>query len=136
MGLSILPSFAVLEYCFFRCDCPGGVGTLVAVSTSYARPAGGDDGLPDGWLCYVLPTEEDTNRSRWPVHPAWVVVQSVFAEPTELGLGLVVRQRIREKNLERGVAFTIGYVSTLAAWLGGDYATPGADASLTLQWLY
>jgi hypothetical protein len=30
----------------------------------------------------------------------------------------------------------MGYVSTLAAWLGGDYATPDADASLTLQWLY
>jgi len=70
------------------------------------------------------------------VHPAWVVVQSAFAEPVELGLGPVVRKRIREKNLERGVASTIGYVSTLAAWLGGDYATPDADASLTLQWLY
>ena len=100
------------------------------------RSAGGDDGLPDGWLRYVLPSEEDTNRSRWPVHPAWVVVQSAFAEPVELGLGPVVRQRIREKNIERGVASTIGYVSTLAAWLGGDYATPDADVSLTLQWLY
>jgi hypothetical protein len=99
------------------------------------RIVGGEDGLPDGWLRYVLPSE-DTNRSRWPVHPAWVAVQSAFAEPVESGLGPVVRQRIREKNLERGVASTMGYVSTLAAWLGGDYATPDADASLTLQWLY
>jgi hypothetical protein len=97
---------------------------------------GGDDGLPDGWLRYVLPSEEDTNRSRWPVHPAWVVVQSAFSQAVELGLGPVVRQRIREKNLERGVSSTIGYVSTLAAWLGGDYAAPDADVSLTLQWLY
>jgi hypothetical protein len=93
---------------------------------------GGDDGFPDGWLCYALPSETDTTRPRWSVHPAWVVVQSAFAEPIELGLGPVVRQRIREKNLERGVASTIGYVSTLAAWLGGDYATPDADASLTM----
>jgi hypothetical protein len=38
---------------------------------------GGEDGLPDGWLRYVVPTE-DTNRSRWPVHPDWRVVQSAF----------------------------------------------------------
>ena len=38
---------------------------------------GGEDGLPDGWLRYVIPTE-DTNRSRWPVHPDWKVIQSAF----------------------------------------------------------
>jgi hypothetical protein len=38
---------------------------------------GGEDGLPDGWLRYIIPTE-DTNRSRWPVHPDWHVVQSAF----------------------------------------------------------
>lgn len=39
---------------------------------------GGDvDGLPDGWLRYVVPTD-DTNRSRWPVHPDWEVVQTAF----------------------------------------------------------
>jgi hypothetical protein len=27
---------------------------------------------------YVIPTE-DTNRSRWPVHPDWQVIQSAFA---------------------------------------------------------
>ncbi len=100
------------------------------------RLAGGDDGLPDGWLRYVLPSEDDTNRSRWSVHPAWVVVQAAFTDDLENGLGPVVRQRIRERNLERGVASTIGYVSTLAAWLGGEYVTPDADASLTLRWLY
>ena len=99
------------------------------------RSAGGDDGLPDGWLRYVLPSEDDTNRSRWPVHPAWVVVQSAFAEPADLGLGPVVRQRIREKNLERGIAATIGYISTLAAWLGGDYVNQDTDVSLMLHWL-
>ncbi len=38
---------------------------------------GGEDGLPDGWLRYVVPTG-DTNRSRWPVHPAWEVIQGAF----------------------------------------------------------
>lgn len=42
------------------------------------RPEGGEDGLPDGWLRYVVPSESDTNRSRWPVHPDWEVVQRAF----------------------------------------------------------
>ncbi|GCE17945.1 hypothetical protein [Dictyobacter kobayashii] len=96
---------------------------------------GDKDGFPDGWLRYVMPTE-DSNRDRWPLHPAWVVLQSAFTEMVEPGLGPVVRQRIREKNLERGLAAIIGYSSTMAAWNGGDYAAPGADLSLTLQWLY
>ncbi len=95
---------------------------------------GGDDGLPDGWLRYVLPSE-DSNRSRWPVHPAWVVIQGAFSEETDPGLGPLVRRRIREKNVERGIASTIGYISTLAAWLGGDYVASDADVSLMLQWL-
>src|SRR5256884_593650 len=42
------------------------------------HPGGGEDGLPDGWLRYVIPTD-DTNRSRWPVQPDWRVIQSAFA---------------------------------------------------------
>jgi hypothetical protein len=42
------------------------------------RPGGGEDGLPDGWLRYVVPNADDTNRSRWPVHPDWEVVQRAF----------------------------------------------------------
>ena len=40
---------------------------------------GGDDGLPDGWLRYVVPAT-DTNRSRWPVHPDWHTIQGAFAD--------------------------------------------------------
>ncbi len=40
---------------------------------------GGEDGLPDGWLRYVVPTD-DTNRSRWPVHPVWEVIQQACQE--------------------------------------------------------
>lgn len=47
----------------------------------------------------------------------------------------MVRQRIREKNVERGIVATIGYISTLAAWLGGDYVDQDADVSLMLHWL-
>ncbi|GHO62333.1 hypothetical protein KSC_012250 [Ktedonobacter sp. SOSP1-52] len=44
---------------------------------------GGEDGLPDGWLRYVIATE-DTNRSRWPVHPDWEVIQGAFQQKEEL----------------------------------------------------
>jgi hypothetical protein len=99
------------------------------------REQGGGDGLPDGWLRYVLPDGEDTNRSRWPAHPAWRVVQGAFSEDADPGLGPLVRQRIAEKNIERGLAATVGYISTLAAWLGGDKAAPDADISTMLHWL-
>jgi hypothetical protein len=96
---------------------------------------GGEDGLPNGWLRYVLPDEDDTNRSRWPLHPVWKVIQSAFVEDAPPGLGPLVRRRIAEKNIERGIAATVGYLSTLAAWLGGDKATPEADISTMLHWL-
>lgn len=46
---------------------------------SYAvgHVGGGADGLPDGWLRYVVPSP-DLNRSRWPVHPDWHMVQMAF----------------------------------------------------------
>ena len=97
---------------------------------------GGEDGLPDGWLRYVCLDWEDTNRSRWPVDEAWSVVQSAFSIDLEPDLAGVVRQRVREKNIERGIASTIGYLSTLAAWLGGEHVAPDTDLSVTLQWLY
>jgi hypothetical protein len=98
------------------------------------RPGGAADGLPDGWLRYVTPTK-DSNRARWPVHPAWTVIQGAFLQEDD-GLGPIVRMRKREKNIERGLASVIGYLSTLAAWVGGDLATPETDISLVLRWLY
>jgi hypothetical protein len=98
------------------------------------HPGGAADGLPYGWLRYVTPTQ-DTNRARWPVHPAWAVIQDAFLQEDN-GLGPIVRVRKREKNIERGLASVIGYLSTLAAWVGGDLATPEVDISLVLRWLY
>ena len=70
------------------------------------------------------------------MHPAWNVVQSAFSIDLEPNLAAIVRERIREKNIERGIASTIGYISTLAAWLGGEHISPESDLSVTLQWLY
>ena len=96
-------------------------------------PGGAADGLPDGWLRYVTPTN-DTNRSRWPVHPAWLVVQRAFSSEDD-GLGPLVRERIREKNIRRGLASVLGYLSTLSAWVGGDLARSDTDISQVLHWL-
>ena len=98
------------------------------------RLGGGSDGLPDGWLRYVTPTD-DTNRSRWPVHPAWAVIQQACNTEDE-GLGPLVRERIREKNIRQGLAAVLGYLSTLSAWVGGDLASRDTEISLVLHWLY
>jgi hypothetical protein len=98
------------------------------------RAGGGSDGLPDGWLRYVIPSE-DTNHSRWPVHPAWTILQQAFASEDD-GLGPLVRERIREKNIRQGLASVIGYLSTLSAWVGGDLASREVDISQVLHWLY
>ena len=119
----------------------------VSIEQAYALPeslrplweycagrAAGGDGLPCGWLRYVIPTE-DSNRARWPVHPAWQVVQQAFTQEDE-GLGPLVRDRKRKKHIERGLASTLGYLSTLAAWVGGDLASSAVDISTVLHWLY
>ncbi len=98
------------------------------------RPGGAADGLPDGWLRYVTPTD-DSNRARWPVHPAWTVVQGAFSQEDD-GLGPLVRERIREKNIRRGLASVLGYLSTLSAWVGGDLASSEVDISQVLHWLH
>lgn len=107
---------------------------LWAYSTGHEE--GGQNGLPDGWLRYVVPGT-DSNRSRWQVQEAWQVIQRAFTNGTASpGLGVMVRERKREVNIRRGVEATVGYLSTLAAWLGGDYARRDTDMSLVLGWLY
>jgi hypothetical protein len=75
---------------------------------------GGADGLPDGWLRYVVPSE-DTNRARWLVAPEWEVLQdsSGLGESLlDVPLGPFIRQRKREVNLDRAVSSVAGYAST------------------------
>ncbi|MDQ6661988.1 MAG: hypothetical protein M3Z24_13625, partial [Chloroflexota bacterium] len=101
------------------------------------RANGGEDGLPDGWLRYVISTD-DTNRSRWPVRPEWQVIQAAFDDECgeENGLGPIVRERQRQVNVERGIASVTGYMSTLAAWMYDLFTIEGLDVSLVLHWLY
>jgi hypothetical protein len=122
-------------------------------------PHGGADGLPDGWLRYVIPTG-DTNRSRWPVHPDWQVIQSAFqgvpqeefspplsefgsaliapADPICFDLRPFVRRRKRRVNTDRVVAQIAGCLVTLEAWrevvVDQDAAVP--DLSDTMHYAY
>ena len=123
--------------------------------------------LPDGWLRYVLPSE-DSNRSRWPVHPAWEVVQGAFLEQTRREavslqecdeetppgdvaahvsdllepdvLKPLIRRRIREVNLDRGVKTIKGWASTVESWRWLDWEVNEIpevfDVGETFSYLY
>jgi hypothetical protein len=111
---------------------------LLPVLWAYAagRSGGGSDGLPDGWLRCVVP-KGDKNRSRWPTHPAWKVVQEAFTEPMEQpeDFGKIVRKRREEHSIEKGIEAVTGYLTSLAAWAGGELADPECDVSVVLHWL-
>jgi hypothetical protein len=83
------------------------------------------------WLRYCVPTA-DTNRSRWPVHPLWEVIQA--ADFGALPACPLVRVRKRQFILDRTVATVAGYLSSSAAWLGGRFAEQQADLSVVLRW--
>lgn len=115
---------------------PGRLSYLWTYSAGHIQ--GGADGLPDGWLRCAVPSATESNGSRWPVHPAWVVVQSAFCderEPAvnvttgEVGevpispLAALIRQRHYEINVKRLSQQIGGCASTLAAWLGGSVDT-------------
>ncbi|MFL5626624.1 MAG: hypothetical protein ACJ788_13640 [Ktedonobacteraceae bacterium] len=97
---------------------------------------GGLDGLPDGWLRVAVPGT-DSNRSRWDTHPVWVQVQQAFlVVAEEEDRSAVIRERKRQANLECGVAAIVGYLSSMAAWLGRDgKAGEEADLLYMLHWL-
>jgi len=94
------------------------------------------DGLPDGWLRYVVPVEDD-NRSRWPTHPIWEVIQGAFLSPQDSpqDFGKLIRKRKEERNIRKGIESVVGYGTSLSAWAGGDLARADADLSLFLHWL-
>jgi hypothetical protein len=81
----------------------------------------GSDGLPDGWLRYVVPASADTNRSRWPVHPCWQVIQGAILAPAPASLDLqpLQRQCKHKENMRRALAAVAGYASTTEAWRRG-----------------
>src|SRR5579859_2638173 len=117
------------------CDLPERLPVLwaYAVGQVGGSPA---DGLPDGWLRYVVPVE-DENRSRWPTHPVWEAIQGAFLAAQEYpqDFGKVIRKRKQEYNIRKGLEAVLGYGTSLSAWNGDDLARPDADLSMFLHWL-
>jgi hypothetical protein len=128
---------------------------------SYAvgHVSGNEEGLPDGWLRYVVPTS-DTNRTRWPVHPDWKVIQQAFQpeeqpqqEPEEdgeeqqeisstpvipesqaLNLAPYVRERKRHVNMDRLIDQIAGCVVTVEAWRARPQLPELAKTFGFIQW--
>jgi hypothetical protein len=115
-------------------ELPDRIPVLWAYATGQVE--GGPDGVPDGWLRCVLPNG-DKNRSRWPTHPVWQLIQAAFTDPMEVPpqFGKIVRKRWEEHNIEKGIEQVMGYLTSLAAWAGGELAEDGADLSIMLHWL-
>ncbi len=111
---------------------------------------GGEDGYPDGWLRYVAPSD-DTNPARWPVHPAWLVVQSAFTTQTEtavniqtgevvehpvsLPLAVLIRDRQRQINVKKLAQQMGGCASTMSAWLSEKDAPEPLTFFAVCDWL-
>jgi hypothetical protein len=115
-------------------DLPGRLAVLWAYAAG--QVSGGVDGLPDGWLRCTVPNT-DRNRSRWPTHPVWTLVQGAFRMSCVIpdSFGAIVRKRHEERNILKGLEATLGYATSLSSWVGGDLASEGVDLSVFLHWL-
>jgi len=49
--------------------------------------------------------------------------------------GKIVRKRWEEHNIDKGIEAVMGYLTSLAAWAGGELAEDGVDLSIVLHWL-
>jgi hypothetical protein len=98
---------------------------------------GGPDGLPDGWLRCVVPSQTDKQRARWATHPAWKVIQGAFSQANGVPeqFGKIMRQRHRERNMEKALEAVMGYLTSMAAWHDGELSEDWVDLSMVLHWL-
>lgn len=80
-------------------------------------------------------SNEDSNRSRWPTHPNWGVVQRAFTEACEIPaqFGKIVRQRKEQRNIDKAVEAMFGYATSMSAWVGGELSELDMDISTFLS---
>lgn len=80
---------------------------------------------------------KDKTRSRWPTHTTWEVIQRAFladvSSPEQVGK--VVRKRHEEHSINKGLEAVMGYLTSLAAWAGGELSSEMVDLSVVLHWL-
>lgn len=68
------------------------------------------------WLRLCVPTGDDT-RSRWPLDPDWLVIQSASLRQAELGLARV-RAKKGAAELAQNIPSLVGYLVTFAVLVG------------------
>ena len=114
-------------------ELPALLGVLWAYAAGQVQ--GGPDGLPDGWLRCVVPNVSDKNRSRWPTHPQWVIVQSAFTAPFVMPeqMGKIVRKRKEKRSIDKAVEAMFGYATSMAAWEGDELPELDTDISTFLS---
>ena len=110
---------------------------LVVLWAYAAGQVGGDaNGKPDGWLRYVIPGT-GKSRSRWKTHPVWECVQGAFQQEqnTPEKFGEIIRKRHYDHNIQKGLEGVMGYATSLASLIGGEFTDPNVDLSVFLHWL-
>ena len=72
-------------------------------------------GMPDSaWIRRVLPTD-DSNRSRWPTHPAWRIVQAATFTPSPDAVRQLMKVEQQSSDIDRRVRVIYGALVSAVA---------------------
>lgn len=88
--------------------------------------------LTHDWLSLRNVPPGDSNRSRWPVSPAWIVVQAADLSGAPVGID-VVRTALREGDARRLIPMLVGYATSLTASYEGETLD---DVQETIRWAF
>src|SRR5947209_4800987 len=93
-------------------------------------------GGPISCVIYDKTREIRQQSQKWWFHDLWQANGWDMEEQQESDKTQVIRKRKYQGNLERAVASTVGYLSSMAAWLGRDgEAGEEADLLYMIAWL-
>jgi hypothetical protein len=108
----------------------------------FALIVGQLDACPDAvntaWIRLAVPSENESNRSRWDTDPAWRVVQSASFTPAPVEARRIVRRKQRVHNLRHLVSGSYGYLASLIAEQfqeGEQWDVSRAIGELAQEWV-
>ena len=92
------------------------------------------NGLMAGLRC-VVATDDGSNRSRWPTHSNWVILQQAFTVPCKVPaqFSKIIRKRKEQRNIDKAAESMFGYATSMAAWEGDELSEPDTDISTFLM---